>query len=160
MAARIGAVALAGAALIACYEPRLRDCALTCSAASDCAGDQQCNGGWCAAPGASCSGEDSGAASTDARPIDARAIDAPTVVEVELRIEVKGRGSVEGDQPGVSCTGPDGDCRFQIERGTVVVLTPVDGDDQFAQWRDACDGQNTTCTLTLDAMKRTKAEFN
>ena len=156
LGAHVAVAALAGATLAACYEPRVRDCALTCRAASDCAGDQACQDGWCVTPGASCGdGDDEvdGRVTTDARELAA----GPTV---ELRLEVKGRARVDGDLPGVTCAGPDGDCRIRIPRGSTVVLTPVDGDDQFARWRDACEGQAPTCTLTLVMNARAKAEFD
>jgi hypothetical protein len=152
-AAVVAGAALAGAALVACYEPRLRDCTLSCSAASDCAGDHACNGGWCVAPGASCDGSDGGGSVT----ADARAIDAPRMVE--LRIEVRGRGRVESDRSGVGC-GPDDDCRFDLPAGTDVVLTPIDGEGQFREWRNACENQGATCTLTLGTDTHARADFD
>lgn len=164
-ASRLIAVALVGAALVACYEPTLRDCTVSCSAATDCAPEQRCHRGWCAAPSATCTGDDGGDDDVDAGvddpPIDARVdarVDAPPTNQ--LRIEVKGRGRVDADHDGVTCAGPDGDCRFDLASGTVVVLTAIDQEDSFDRWREACDGEGATCTLTLDAsITRAKAEF-
>jgi hypothetical protein len=77
---------------------------------------------------------------------------------VELRIEVKGGGRVVTDHAGISCDGPAGDCRFDLPAGTVVELTPVDGDQVFYRWRNDCDMQGVPCTLTLGP-RHAKAEF-
>jgi hypothetical protein len=60
---------------------------------------------------------------------------------------------------GVSCGGPDGDCRYDLAAGTVVQLMAIDGDDDFRRWRNDCEGQGQTCTLTVGPMSHAKAEF-
>ncbi len=48
---RLGFVVLAGWLVGACYAPTLRDCAVTCAAATECGGGQICGAdGFCAAP--------------------------------------------------------------------------------------------------------------
>ncbi|MBA3453993.1 MAG: hypothetical protein H0T42_12935 [Deltaproteobacteria bacterium] len=44
-------MALAFAVATACYHPTLRDCAVECSAPTDCSGDQICRDGWCTGEG-------------------------------------------------------------------------------------------------------------
>jgi hypothetical protein len=40
--------------LAACYNPATLDCTVECSAVTDCAGGQQCHGGWCVGPNIEC----------------------------------------------------------------------------------------------------------
>lgn len=168
--ARALAATLAATSLLACYQPTLRDCTVSCTGASDCAGDQVCgSGGWCAADGVVCSLEPDAAAtdgeSVDARDPDARvdaaidaATDATTDVAIDagatLRIVISGRGSVAGDFPGVDCMGPQGDCSFSISPGTSVMLTAVDGPGghMFVDWTTPnCMGMGRTCAITVTA---------
>ena len=44
----------------ACYAPDLEDCAVSCTSAAECAGDQACADGWCSASGVSCTAQNVG----------------------------------------------------------------------------------------------------
>jgi hypothetical protein len=162
------AAAIAAASLVACYQPTLRDCTVSCTSAADCAGDQVCGaGGWCATEGVACSVEPDATendAITDASGNDASdddgtmPIDASTDVPIDagavLRTVISGRGSVAGDYPGVDCMGPQGDCSFGIPPGTSVMLTAVDGPGghAFVDWTTPnCMGMGRTCTVTVTA---------
>lgn len=147
----------------ACYQPTLRDCAVSCSSPADCAGDQVCGeSGWCAAQGVVCSLEADAASADSANvdaadasgaidaSIDAQAIDAGATV----RIVISGRGSIVGDFPGVNCVSPPGDCSYGIAPSTVVMLTAVDGPGghDFIDWTTPnCMGVGRTCTVTVTA---------
>src|SRR5688572_992995 len=102
-------VGVAGLASIAgCYSPEVRDCTLTCSAASDCVDGQVCGSDhFCAAPAiagqcASLPGGDAGDGIRDAGVIapiaDARpdAPDAATHTTLSLMIDGQGRITVQG----------------------------------------------------------------
>src|SRR5687768_11522870 len=89
----------------ACYEPELRDCTLSCTAAADCADGQVCGADhFCASPeiagtcatmpgGAGGTGRDAGV--TDAKMPDTRP-DAPpdAATHVLLAISIAGKGQV------------------------------------------------------------------
>jgi hypothetical protein len=157
-----GALAMAAAAsLVACYQPSVRDCTVSCNSEDDCAGDQVCAGGMCAAAGTSCElavdaarpdASDVDGVTIDASAIDAMTIDSPPPdAGVILRVVVSGRGSVVGDQPGIDCAGPQGDCSYSIAPGTVM-LTAVDGPGghAFVDWTTPnCIGAGRTCGLSV-----------
>jgi hypothetical protein len=156
---------LAAASLVACYQPTLRDCTVSCAGAGDCAGDQVCGAsGWCAAQGVVCSLEPDAAgddgAVTDAGDVDASTPDGLTPIDAsmtidagaELRIVISGRGSVAGDYPGVACSSPPGDCTYGIAPGTMVQLTATDGpgSSDFVDWTTPnCQGAGRTCAVTI-----------
>jgi len=174
---------LAAGALVAtgCYEPQLRDCAVSCATAADCAPDQTCGSdGKCAAPehaghcGGAIAASDAGADTSDAAP-DARMIDAPTTVVVDappmidapaqvvLQIEIKDRGAVMVQGAG-SChhTAPNHICQFGVPAGTPRLLTAVpDPEYRFDKWEDVpCIGQDETCTFIPTALfTEIKAKF-
>jgi len=164
---RVVAIAVAVSSLGACYQPTLRDCAVSCTSPSDCAGDQVCSAnGWCAAQGVVCSLEPD-AAGVDGADTDAGGVDgdldgsSDAVADAEMidagatmRIVITGRGSVAGDFPGVDCMAPPGDCSYGINPGTVVMLTAVDGPGghAFVDWTTPnCMGMGRTCTVTVTA---------
>lgn len=161
-ALRAAATATAATALVACYQPTLRDCTVSCSSAADCAGDQVCGAsGWCAAPDVACS-LDPDAASVDGAGADGSdgdgmsPIDAPMMIDAgaDLRIVISGRGSVATDQPGVNCQTPPGDCTYSVAPGTAVTLTAIDGpgNNQFVDWTTPnCMGMGRTCVLTVSS---------
>jgi hypothetical protein len=150
--------------LVACYSPSVRDCTVSCNSADDCASDQVCTSGMCAAPGASCDvtidASNPDAANDDAAMNDGGGGDAmtdgtpPIDAAADLRIVITGRGSVVGDQPGIDCTVPPADCTYGINPGTVVMLTAVDGPGThtFVDWTTPnCMGAGRTCTVTVTA---------
>ena len=178
LALRGGAALAAAAALVACYQPTLRDCTVSCASASDCAGDQVCGAsGWCAAPDVACTLDPDAASGDSASPdggdVDAgepdamTPIDAPVMIDAgaALRIVISGRGSVAGDYPGVSCQSPPGDCTYAIPPGTDVTLTAVDGpggSSQFSDWTTPnCMGGGRTCVVTITGpVTLVSVEFN
>lgn len=153
----------AAMSLVACYQPSVRDCTVSCNGEDDCAGDQVCANGMCAAPGSSCditvdaanpdtANED--ASMTDGGTIDATDGSPPIDAAADLRIVITGRGSVVGDQPGINCTVPPADCTYGIDPGTMVMLTAVDGPGThtFVDWTTPnCIGAGRTCTVTVAA---------
>ncbi len=158
-----GVTALGAATLlVACYEPSVRDCTVSCASASDCAGDQVCGAsGWCAAPDVACSLDPDAAgvdgAATDGSDGDGMTpLDAPMMIDAgaALRIVISGRGSVATDQPGVNCQAPPGDCSFSVAPGTTVTLTAMDGpgNNRFVDWTTPnCMGMGRTCVLTVSS---------
>jgi len=149
----IARAAVLAALLAGCYDPDLRDCAVTCRAQTDCAGDQTCGSdGYCIGPGATaCSPDDE----PDARP-------APTMVT--LHVTIDGKGSVMLDSmPLLTCglAGASEDCTWQIETETVhhLVATP-EPTRTFAMWTGDCVGSTTTCTMTPTAAATVGAKFN
>jgi hypothetical protein len=162
---RAGLAAAAAMSLVACYQPSVRDCTVSCNSADDCAGDQVCANGMCAAPGNTCdvtvdaANPDAAfddAPSTDGTMNDGTMTDGTPPIDAgaDLRIVITGRGSVVGDQPGVNCTVPPADCTYGINPGTMVMLTAVDGPGThtFIDWTTPnCMGAGRTCTVTVMA---------
>lgn len=170
---RGAAMASAATALVACYQPSVRDCTVSCARVSDCAGDQVCGAsGWCAAPDVACSSPDPDAAGVDGAATDGSdgdgmtPIDAPMMIDAgaDLRIVISGRGSVATDQPGVNCQTPPGDCAHSVAPGTVVTLTAIDGpgNNRFVDWTTPnCMGMGRTCVLTVSSpVTLVSVEFN
>jgi len=162
----LGLTAVAALATVgACYEPSVRDCAVSCTGGDQCAADQVCRAdGWCTAPGytGSCATD---AARPDAAPDDATHLDGPTgdatdagdpidAGDATLRLVISGRGRIVSDQPGVECAGNAADCSFTVRVGTRVVLTAqnIHPNFQFVDWSTPnCMGQGMSCTLTVAA---------
>ena len=152
-------------AMTGCYSPELRDCMLTCSAASDCADGQVCGSDhFCAAPGiaGSCSslpggagpgGRDGGVDTPtmlDARP-DAALPDAATHVPLAISIEGKGRVIVQGiatcDKDGPQ----NGMCTFLVPINVVATAQAQAYTDQrFDKWTTpVCAATSSaTCMFT------------
>lgn len=134
----------------ACYDPELRDCSVTCAAASDCAGGQVCGSdGYCSAPSVagSCARDDVGGGGgefLDAGPM----VDASGPV---LRITISGGGKVEVSMPTFTCNSRDtGDCTVSVTAGATLRLTAKSsGDRRFDGWTTSnCASQDATCHLT------------
>lgn len=154
-------VALAG--LAACYSPELTDCTVTCSSADDCAGDQECSGGFCAASGIDCSEPD-----PDPNPVDPDPDPDPIPVRVTLRVEVDGDGKVlvEGINAGsgTCISEPGGEhleiCQFNVTQGAMLTLEAQVLDDKpFDKWSESCEGQSATCRLRATTSLVTRAKF-
>ena len=152
--------------LAACYSPSLRDCTVTCSAASDCASGQVCGGDhFCAAPviAGTCAtpvqldADIDGAladAAIDARAADA-AIDAALFVALHLHVDGKGTLLLDG---GGSCRS---DCMLSVPRAEPSTLRAIaDADQMFDRWTSpTCAGQPATCTFTPLVATTVNARF-
>lgn len=144
-----------------CYAPELRDCAVSCTAAADCAPGQVCGAdAWCAEP--SIAGQCSALSLVDAgasgdAPADAALprvdafvppSDAPPAYA--LTIKIGGRGRVLVDGLG-QCdhSAPGQTCSFPVALGVELVLTAIPlPDTQFDKWSGGpCAGQDETCQL-------------
>ena len=133
-------VAVAAIGLAACYSPSLRDCTVTCSAATDCARGQVCgNDGLCAAPDVADHCTDVIAdAGIDARP----PVDA--VARVNLHVHIDGEGDVElGAMSCKSGAPQNGNCDFSVVANVSLTLDAVDLTDHvFEKWTAGpCIGQ-------------------
>ncbi|MEO8699952.1 MAG: hypothetical protein ABI867_07905 [Kofleriaceae bacterium] len=146
--ALLNRLAIAALTLAGCYSPELRDCAVACTSAADCAGDQVCSDDQlCVSPdlASQCSELlDAGEAHDAAIPPDSSAM-------VDLRVEVAGKGRIDLST-GASCddSAPMHICTFSVERNAALVLTAVpDASATFERWESlACGGQDATCDLT------------
>jgi hypothetical protein len=150
--------------LAACYSPDLRDCAVTCNQAADCAPGQVCGSdGFCAAEDVAgrCASiaapNDAGALHFDARP---DAPDAWLTVRVWVRIE--GRGVVSIPTVG-TCDGSNGqtECMFDVAHSVPLALHATPKNNwRFDAWSDACaSAMTSTCALTPAADASVRARF-
>lgn len=152
-----------------CYAPELRDCTVTCSAATDCIGEQTCANGWCATIGAACTATGPMADASVATPDTASAVDAALDAAVRpdsLRVTVLNEGSVVVDGVG-TCTSPMMGgmamvCDYTAVHGVQLVAhaTPIDEGHEFAKWTDpVCKLQQATCAFTPLAAISITAQF-
>jgi hypothetical protein len=138
--------------LSSCYAPDLRDCTVTCSGASACAGGQVCGpDGYCAAPGVAgmCGALNGVDAASDATP------------RVVLHIQIMGNGRVDVTGAGTcsSASGP-GDCLISVPKG-MVQLRAIVVDKPFDLWTTApCTGQTTTCVFDANIATTVGARFH
>jgi len=143
-------VALAAPA--GCYAPSLRDCTVSCEAASDCASGQVCgDDGLCAAPevaGRCATIEVDAGTAVDAGAADA-APDGPPLVT--LFVQIDGKGSVDVAGRGVcSSEIQRGRCMYDIPLGVAqrVEAIAIDNKQPFVGWTSlACAGQGAVCTV-------------
>lgn len=156
-------VACAAAVGLACYEPELRDCTLTCSAASDCADGQVCGPDhFCASPelAGSCAARSRDAGVVDTKP------DGPPAPpgHVPLAIEIDGKGQITVHGIG-TCreSGPqNGSCLFLVPRATPITADAMpDGGWRFERWTtETCAGVSIhTCTFTPSMATTLGAKF-
>jgi hypothetical protein len=148
---RLHQVLLVLAILSGCYSPELRDCTVTCGGSDECASDQVCTKGLCAAEGVSCG--PGGNSATDA------GIDAGARVTVHVMIEGSGRVELQG--AGVCGVGGDRDCDISVARGAVTApASAADGGHPFALWGSpAGNDQPATCMFTANSPVTVKAKF-
>lgn len=79
------------------------------------------------------------------------------VPAVPLTIAFSGAGTVISDLPGVNCTAS---CTTSWDQGSKVTLSGVSGPkSRFVQWRGACNGGRSDCTLTLASAANLTAVF-
>lgn len=169
-------VALAIVAAGGCYGPELGDCVVSCASDVDCAPAQICGrDGRCATPALAgrCDERDGGgppmpgdvpSLPPDAANVDASVppVDAPGTVT--LRIRIRGRGYVVvGGNLAMTCdhTAPGDQCMFAVTAGAPVELHafPALG-HRLERWKDACEGEQPTCSLTPSRpMTTVEAEF-
>ena len=144
--------ALGGVA--ACYSPELTDCTVTCSSADDCAGDQLCNGGLCAASGVDCGEVPPDPALPDAGP--------DPVIRVSLRVEVDHVGKVVVVGIG-TCVNDEGEvetCQFNVPQGATLTLdAQMLVDKPFEKWEMSCEGQDASCRLRMSTALTARAKF-
>ena len=134
--------------LAACYSPETRDCTVSCTAATDCAADQQCGSdGFCAAPDV------------------AGQCEAPDLVpKVALRITIDGPGTLSIDGIGVCGAAgmPRSECTWQVTpyASLSVVAMPLDADHSLDKWTTSnCEGQSLACTITPPAATTVGVKF-
>ena len=124
-------------AIAGCYSPTVSDCVLACTSSADCAADQVCTAGKCAAPSASCSG---------AAPVDA----APG--SVPIAIAISGIGDVVIGP--MMCETPSGGsgamCTLAAAPGApATAMAMAKGGDMFMAWTSTvCAAQMPSCTFT------------
>lgn len=175
-----------GALLVAtagCYEPSLRDCALTCATDADCARGQVCSGGdFCAATGTTCAafespidaltvtttdGTTAGADAPVAPPPDASVPtpDAPST-NATLVVSVKNKGEVQVVGVG-TCMNDDQNstktCAYGVIAGAHLsaVASATAGGHPFVKWDDAqCHAQGSSCAFTAASATTIEAEFH
>jgi hypothetical protein len=81
-----------------------------------------------------------------------------TTVSVSVEIAGSGAGTVSGSDVGIDCGAT---CQANVTAGAPVTLTAVHGPGAiFREWRGACAGSGTTCTLTPAAAASTTAVFS
>ncbi len=151
MLVRLHQLLLILAILSGCYAPEVRDCTVTCSAATDCAGGQVCGSdGFCAIAGV--------AGTCGPGGVDA-AVDAAPRVMIHLTVDGPGRVEVVGAGM-CGGTGPN-DCVTSVPKGPVVInAVAMQGDKPFDRWTTPnCAGQSTTCMFTADTSTTVGAKF-
>lgn len=126
------AVAAALAALGACYDPTLPDCAVPCTSGDECGPGQVCGErGLCAAP---------------------EVADSCARAAVTLRVQIERRGRVEVVELSESCDADDGGatCTFDLVRPRSVELRAIETDEDFERWSGGgCSGNALTCRADL-----------
>jgi len=145
---------LAALGLAACYSPELTDCTASCGNTDECAGDQTCSAGFCAAEGVDCRAE-------------------PMSPErVSLRVDVMGEGIVvvagvgtcmtEGGGPGPGPGPGANSCNWTVDRGAVLQLEArMLIDKPFDKWTTpTCEGQDATCSITASDSLVIGAKFH
>ena len=124
----------------ACYSPDLRDCTVSCVAATDCAAGQVCGSDrFCAAPEiagrcASLPG-DGGTGSSGGVPDAGRLVDAamvtadaapdapPSTMTTTVRAQIEGQGRITVDFRTCDAAGPQkGDCTFVVLRDAQITV--------------------------------------
>lgn len=169
-------ISMVGIAVVAsCYSPELRDCAVSCVSAADCAPEQVCGSdGMCAAP------EVAGRCATMGVPTDA-GTDSPAPVIVDgplptdaappidaapqrlVRIQIVGRGGVTVAGAGTCAfNSPTHPCTFSVPAAAVATLqTAAAPEWVFEKWEPGpCQGQGATCTFTpMLPLTDVKAKF-
>ncbi|CAN5879057.1 hypothetical protein BH11MYX3_BH11MYX3_46260 [soil metagenome] len=141
------------AILSGCYAPDVRDCTVTCSAATDCASGQVCGkDGFCAAEGV--------AGTCGPGGVDAGVDAAPRVM---LHVTVDGTGKVDVVGAGMCGGGGGGsnDCMISVPRGPVVINAIVTQTDKpFERWTTPnCTGQTSSCMFTANTATTVGAKF-
>ena len=162
---KLAAASLAVAG-VGCYAPELRDCTVTCNAASDCASGQVCGTDhFCAAPDiagqcsslpsdASPGGRDAGVADAkmvDAKPDAASPPDAATHAMLAIQIEGKGRVSIVGVGTCDEASPQNGSCMFVVPRNLTITVTATAYPDwRFDRWTTAACAvvEINTCSFT------------
>lgn len=146
-----------------CYDPQLRDCTLTCSAPSDCAGDQVCGSDhFCAAPdiAGTCSSLPSDAGSNnrdsgvDGTKMPDAAPDAATHAALTVSIEGEGRLSLLGIGTCDKSGPQNGLCVYTVQLQSLVTVTAQGYPDwHFDKWLTSVCASTpvTTCTFAFNA---------
>jgi hypothetical protein len=162
---RIGVLLLIASA--GCYSPELRDCTLTCSEASDCAGGQVCGSDHlCAAPdiAGKCSSlpSDAGSNARDAG-VDAVMLpDAATHGELAVVIEGEGRITVTGFGTCDKAAPQNGACTYIVPLNASLTVTADSHPNwYFDKWTTAACATTpvATCTFTFSAATPLGAKF-
>jgi hypothetical protein len=138
-AARVAAAAALGA--LACYDPVLRDCTVSCTGSAACADGQTCTHGWCVEdPATTCAAREQPDAGARDDP------DAPLATLATLQVVVMGGGRVELDGAMTCMDSCTFDVAFAVPHQ--LAATPV-GNHLFQMWSGACSGSVATCELTI-----------
>lgn len=154
--------ALAVAPLPACYAPDLADCTVACVANTDCAGDQICTSGVCAASGVTCSANNVGADAGDTADASPLIDSAPIPTTIALRLEIEGpAGNIHVANVG-DCDHDSAPCTFTVAIGAHdLIAIPERTDKPFERWTSmVCAGQNELCTANLTTDVTVSAKFH
>ena len=158
-------------ALVGCYSPTLKDCAVSCASADECANGQSCANGWCAGPETTCNSQgvvvDAPPATPDAQatPDAGPTPDAPSTNST-LRVTIKGKGKVVvagvGTCDSPEAGGPGVTCNFGAISGAhlTATATPTDNGHDFEKWTDLlCKNQQEVCMFTELPFTVIQAQF-
>jgi len=156
-------ISVAGvAAVVGCYSPELRDCAVSCVSSADCAPEQVCGSDrMCSSPEVAgrCAGStvptDGGVDATSPAGVDAPiGVDAAVPIDASterlLRITIGGHGGVTVAGLGMCHhTSTMLPCEIGVTAGMATSLDAVpDRDSRFDKWESGpCMGQDETCTF-------------
>lgn len=143
--------------LAGCYAPEAPDCAIACTANTDCITSQACTTNHlCAAVGVTC-----GAPAIADAGVATDADEGPGVTAIKL--VVSGAGSVQAST-GDLCANPAKtpiSCTFQAPTGLELTLTATPPPSRmFKEWTGACTGPALVChTTPSGAMITVNAKF-
>lgn len=145
---RLHQILLVLAILSGCYSPELRDCTVTCSGSDECAGDQVCTKGLCAAEGVACGPGSNGA--TDAGMDAAPRVTVRVTIGGMGKVEIQGAGTC-GDSPG------ERDCMISVVRGPVTATAiATEQMHPFDKWDSpVCNNQPPACTFSANGPSTT-----
>ncbi len=145
-----------------CYNPDLRDCAVTCTAQTGCADGEVCGAdGLCSGPGVTCNHEAIDAANHAT--VDAHETPDATVVDVSLHLMIMGSGRVIVNTT-LTCDSQgsqNGNCTFSVPAHVASNLFAMaeQANHPFMMWSGTgCTGSLPQCTftptqdITIDAM--------
>lgn len=83
-----------------------------------------------------------------------------TGCNLSVSVVGNGAGSVTSQPQGISCSNRDADCLVKFSAQDEVTLTAQSAPGSlFVGWEGACEGQQATCSLSMNAERRVTARF-